>query len=108
PQLQLGLQFVTFDTEHSFCVLLSIIFQHRADCLKRVSFEPIVHVNVRLPSRLVSLSFDNHPCASLTCFFVHFLCFIVRLKCFHSVFVFPSGFQEESRRDQFRVCSAAG
>ena len=82
--------------------------EHRGDRFQGVSLQPIVHVNVRLSTRLVTLSFHDHPSARFACFFVHFLRSVVRLECFYSVFVFPSGLQEESRRDQFRVRATAG
>ena len=56
--------------------------KHRGDRFQGVSLQPIVHVNVRLPTRLVTLSFHDHPSARFACFFVHFLRSVVRLECF--------------------------
>src|ERR1043166_6052700 len=95
------------DTAGLFLSQHERLFHHCADRLKGISFEPIVHVNVRLPTWLVSLSLHNHAPTRFTCFFVHFLRSVVGLKSLHSVLVFSSGLQEESRRDQFRVWTTA-
>src|SRR5437867_825421 len=56
--------------------------EHRGDRFQGVSLQPIVHVNVRLPTRLVTLSFHDHPSPRFACFFLHFLRSVVRLECF--------------------------
>src|ERR1043166_7764248 len=56
------------DTAGLFLSQHERLFHHCADRLKGISFEPIVHVNVRLPTWLVSLSLHNHAPTRFTCF----------------------------------------
>ena len=62
---------------------------HGPNGLERIPLQPIVHIDVSLPSRLITLSFDNHRSTCFAGFVVHFHRFVIRLERFDSVFVLP-------------------
>ena len=82
--------------------------KHRLYGVQRIAFKPVVHVNECLAAWLLSCSVGNQAGAGFARFLVHFLCPVIWLERLYRVFVFSTGFEEETGRKQFRVRSTAG